>query len=157
MRARRRRRGRIIARIAAGAALLVVAAVLARAEPIDPAAVRVLDGDTIEARGAVFRLVGFDTPETGGRARCAPERALGAKATARLVAIVAGGALDLAPVVCACRSGTEGTPRCNYGRRCGTLTANGRDVGAILIGEQLARPYVCGPRSCPARLAWCLQ
>jgi hypothetical protein len=35
---------------------------------------RVLDGDTIEAHGAVYRLVGFDAPETGYRAQCAGER-----------------------------------------------------------------------------------
>ena len=39
----------------------------ALADPIEPSSVRVLDGDTIEARGAVFRLVGFDTPESGRR------------------------------------------------------------------------------------------
>jgi hypothetical protein len=29
------------------------------ADPLDPTDVRVLDGDTIEAHGAVFRLVGY--------------------------------------------------------------------------------------------------
>jgi hypothetical protein len=33
----------------------------------------------------------------------------------------------------ACRTGTEGTPRCNYGRSCGVLRARGQDVGALLI------------------------
>ena len=43
---------------------------------------------------------------------------------------------------------------CNYGRACGILKARGRDVGATLISEGLARAYVCGPRSCPPRQGW---
>jgi hypothetical protein len=50
---------------AIGAAL----AASALADPIAPAAVRVVDGDTIEARGSVFRLVGFNTQKTGRRAQ----------------------------------------------------------------------------------------
>jgi endonuclease YncB( thermonuclease family) len=125
------------------------------ADPLDPTDVRVLDGDTIEAHGAVYRLVGFDAPETGYRAQCSSERDRGVFAKARLVALVAGGYLDLERVACSCWPGTEGTRSCNHGGRCGTLRAGGRDVGDILISEGLARPYVCGPRSCPARQGWC--
>lgn len=32
-------------------------------------------------------------------------------------------------------AGAGGTPNCNYGRLCGSLTIGGRDVGQILIGE----------------------
>jgi endonuclease YncB( thermonuclease family) len=53
-----------------------------------------MDGDTIEAHGRVVRLVGFDTPETGSRAKCESERTLGAKAAMRLRQFLAGG-LDL--------------------------------------------------------------
>jgi hypothetical protein len=52
-------------------------------------------------------------------------------------------------------NGTEGTPRCNHGRLCGVLTARGRDVGEILIGEGPAFPLVCGPTSCPPQQSWC--
>jgi endonuclease YncB( thermonuclease family) len=130
-------------------------AVPALATPIEPGAVRVIDGDTIEARGAVFRLAGFDTPETGSRARCESERTLGAAASSRLRQVVAAGGLDLERVTCSCRPGTEGTPTCNHGRLCGTLRARGRNVGAILISEGLARPFLCGPQSCPAQQGWC--
>ena len=133
---------------------LAFATAISNASPIDPGQVEVLDGDTIRTAGETFRLVGFDAPETY-RARCASERDLGTRATFRLRQLVAGGGLDLEQVACACRSGTEGTPRCNFGRSCGVLRAGGQDVGAVLIGEGLARPFVCGRTSCPARQAWC--
>jgi len=53
-------------------------------------------------------------------------------------------------------TGTEGTPSCNYGRRCGILKANDRDVGAILISENLAVPLICGQTRCPPTpKPWC--
>jgi hypothetical protein len=33
---------------------------------------------------------------------------------------------------------------CNWKRACGYLTVDGRDVGDLLISENLAHPYVCG-------------
>ena len=54
------------------------------ADPIEPGALRVIDGDTIEAAGAVVRLVGFDTPEPGRRAQCSIEAERGELASARL-------------------------------------------------------------------------
>jgi endonuclease YncB( thermonuclease family) len=125
------------------------------ASPIEPGAVEILDGDTIKAGGKTIRLVGVDTPEMGSRAKCESERTLGAAASRRLRELVAGGGLDLEQVPCACQPGTEGTPACNHGRSCGTLKARGQDVGAILIGEGLARPFVCGAQSCPTRQGWC--
>jgi endonuclease YncB( thermonuclease family) len=127
---------------------------IANAAPIEPAQIEVLDGDTIRIAGETFRLVGFDAPETY-RARCPSERALGNRATFRLRQLVAGGGLDFEQIRCACHAGTEGTARCNYGRSCGVLKARGKDVGEVLIAESLARPFVCGRTSCPAREAWC--
>jgi endonuclease YncB( thermonuclease family) len=135
--------------------LLAAAPVVTLASPIEPGAIEVVDGDTIRAGGRTARLVGFDTPETGSRARCETERTLAAAASARLRQLIAGGGLDLERVACSCRPGTEGTLLCNYGRLCGTLTARGRDVGLILISEGLARPFVCGPQSCPPFQGWC--
>jgi endonuclease YncB( thermonuclease family) len=141
--------------IAAAAFALTILATPARSEPIAAGAAQVVDGDTIRVRGQIVRLVGFNTPESGIDARCEGERNLAARATSRLRALVAGGGLDLQIVRCSCRPGTEGTQRCNYGRACGVLKARGRDVGATLITEGLARPYVCGPTSCPPRAPWC--
>jgi endonuclease YncB( thermonuclease family) len=65
-----------IARLAVS--LAAMASAVAGAEPIPSTAIRIMDGDTIEARGVVVRLVGYDTPETDRHARCAAESDLGA-------------------------------------------------------------------------------
>jgi endonuclease YncB( thermonuclease family) len=134
---------------------LLAFATASAAAPIQPGQIEVVDGDTIRFGTQVYRLVGFDTPETGLQSRCERERTLAAAATRRLRQLVAGGGLSLERVPCACQPGTEGTQRCNYGRLCGVLTARGRDVGATLIAEGLARRYECGARSCPRRESWC--
>jgi endonuclease YncB( thermonuclease family) len=124
------------------------------ATKITPNTIQVVDGDTIRTGSLVYRLVGFDTPETY-QAKCPQERALGERATARLRMIVSRSALELTEVRCSCPPETQGTQSCNYGRRCGLLKANGEDVAQILIREGLARPYVCGSYGCPKRKPWC--
>ena len=142
------------------AVFLVVALVfssIAYGEPVDPKSVRVIDGDTIRIHNSRpdVRLVGFNTPETR-RANCAAEEQLGAQATRRLREIVRGGNLTFESVACSCRPGTEGTRACNFGRLCGTLKANGRDVGQILILEGLAVSFQCEPTRCPRTPSpWC--
>jgi len=119
--------------------------------------VRVIDGDTISIghQKPDIRLVGLNAPETR-RAQCEAERHLGDRATARLRDLVRSSKLDFEFVACSCPPGTEGTPACNYGRRCGTLKANGQDVGLILIRENLAVPFVCGQTRCPPTpKPWC--
>lgn len=100
----------------------------------------VVDGDTIKAPyGVTYRLLGFDTPETHF-AKCDAELELGLAAKDRLeellekseVKVIESGKLD------------------KYGRTLAHLMADGRDVGEILIGEGLARPYH-GER----RRSWC--
>jgi len=110
---------------------------------LTPDVVRVIDGDTIRIghQKPDIRLVGFNAPETR-RAQCKAERRLGDRATARLRDLVRSSKLDFEFVACSCPPGTEGTSACNYGRRCGTLKANGQDVGLILIRENLAVPFV---------------
>jgi endonuclease YncB( thermonuclease family) len=110
---------------------------------------------TMRWKGNRVRLVGFDAPETGDRARCSSERIRGEKATARLKLLISSGTTKLEMIRCACRPGTEGTDACNFGRACGVLTVNGLDVGHTLISEGLARPYRCGQFTCPPRGSWC--
>ena len=117
--------------------------------------ISVVDGDTIRIDGRLTRLTGFNAPETW-KPNCAAERRLGEAATARLRQLVAGGEARFASLRCACRPGTEGTMNCNYGRACGSLQVDGRDVGDILISEGLAVRYVCGTTGCPpSPRPWC--
>jgi endonuclease YncB( thermonuclease family) len=123
-----------------------------------PIPVRVIDGDTISLNDGLanVRLVGFNAPETGSRARCETERKKGEAAGQRLRELVRTGRPDFQQVTCSCPPGTEGTTACNFGRRCGTLRVNGVDVGSTLIGEGLAARFVCGATSCPALpRPWC--
>lgn len=123
-----------------------------------PISVHVIDGDTIglnDGRPNV-RLMGFNAPETGSRARCEAERQKGEAAGRRLRDLVSGGRSDFQQIACSCPPGTEGTNVCNFGRRCGTLRVNGVDVGATLISEGLAVRFSCGATSCPALpRPWC--
>ena len=147
----------MISRMATALLLLVLSVGAVLSAPITSDEVRIIDGDTIRLhqQRPDVRLVGFNAPETR-RAICEAERALGDKATARLRELVRSSKLEFEFVACACQPGTEAMPSCNYGRRCGTLKANGRDVGAVLISENLAVPFVCGQTRCPPTpKPWC--
>lgn len=134
----------------------LLAVTAAYAEPIASQDIYVLDGNMIDRHGQRIRLVGFDTPEEGQRAQCVSERTLAARAAARLRQIIRrADRIDLEIVACACPPGTEGTQRCNNGWPCGRLTVDGKDVGAVLVAENLARTLVCGQYSCPTRTSWC--
>ncbi|WFT88398.1 thermonuclease family protein [Rhizobium leguminosarum] len=115
------------------------------------------DGDTVHVIGdaAGTRLVGFNTPEKFSP-QCEYERQLGERASSRLREMVAHGSAQLTKVACACAPGTQSTDKCNYGRYCGVLRVDGKDVGRILISEGLAVPFVCGRTSCPPTpRPWC--
>jgi endonuclease YncB( thermonuclease family) len=79
-------RVRTMIKISAILVLLAALVSVGTADPIAPGAIEVIDGDTIRAHGYAVRLVGFDAPESGFRARCESERALAAKATFRFAA-----------------------------------------------------------------------
>jgi len=117
--------------------------------------IQVVDGDTVRSGGRTYRLVGFNTPEAGRLAHCREERALASKAKDSLRELVGTREVALSRVACACEPGTEGTDACNFGRLCGRLKADGRDVGQILIAEGLAERYACWGASCPRRKDWC--
>lgn len=125
------------------------------AQPAAVANVAIVDGDTVRVDGHSIRLVGFNAPEIFSP-HCPRERTLGNRAKDRLAELVAAGNVQMTRVACACRPGTEGTQRCNYGRGCGSLTIDGVDVGDVLMSEGLAVPYLCGTTSCPRKPEpWC--
>jgi endonuclease YncB( thermonuclease family) len=81
-------RPRSIAQILPIAAALLVCAA-AHGDPLNPADIDVIDGDTIAVRGKTIRLVGFDAPELGSHAHCGIERMLAARSElTRLIASI---------------------------------------------------------------------
>jgi endonuclease YncB( thermonuclease family) len=110
--------------------------------------VRVLDGDTFEARVSVWpgidittkvRLRGIDAPEL--RARCAEERTRAQSARDALVALLAEGAVGISRV----------TPD-KYGGRvvADAATRNTADISTALLHAGLVRRYAGGRRE-----SWC--
>jgi endonuclease YncB( thermonuclease family) len=136
-------------------ALVLVAMLVVSAAAAQSGAITVLDGDTVISNGRTYRLVGFDAPETGERAKCNEERILGGMARTRLQALINQGNVESIEVRCSCVPGTHGTRFCNYGRACATLKVGGVDVGSTLITAGLARPFVCSKYRCPRRQGWC--
>jgi endonuclease YncB( thermonuclease family) len=112
-----------------------------------PGVITALDGDTVISNGRTYRLIGFDAPETGDRAKCSQERILGGMARTRLQALINQGKVELTEVRCSCVPGTHGSRFCNYGRACATLKVGGKDVGKTLIAA--------GKYGCPRRQGWC--
>lgn len=116
----------------------------------------VIDGDTIRLDdGTRVRLNGYNAPESH-KPQCDREAILGNRAKERLEELSATGVTKVIQIPCACKPGTEGSNKCNYGRYCGVLTVDGRDVGKILISEGLAVRFICGVDRCPRTpRPWC--
>ena len=99
----------------------------------------VVDGDTFYLGRDKVRIAGIDAPETHPP-RCAAEARAGEAATHRLRDLLNAGEVTLTRV-----DRDEDV----YGRKLRNVAAGGADVGAVLIGEGLARDYAGGRRS------WC--
>ncbi len=95
---------------------------LAGAEP------RVIDGDTLELDGTVYRLNGIDAPEHGQR--CG-NWDCGKAATETLVELVKGHDVTCDPIT-----------RDGYGRVIATCFADGADIGADMVDKGLAWAFV---------------
>lgn len=110
--------------------------------------VRVIDGDTVEARIAIWigqeivtkiRLRGIDAPELAGA--CAQERERAEAARERLRGLVQGQPVIVSAV----------GPDRYFGRVVARIASpSGQDLGQQLLGEGLARPYRGGRRE-----SWC--
>lgn len=125
-------------------------------EPISASQIAVVDGDTIDAHGHRYRLVGYDTPEiTTRRRKVGPEeQAVAAIAKERFTELLGSGTLDLSEVPCSCPANKLRNGTCNHGRKCAVLSVNGRNVGDTLIAEELAVPYTCSATRCPRMPDW---
>jgi endonuclease YncB( thermonuclease family) len=100
----------------------------------------VVDGDTFWMRGEKIRIADIDTPETHPP-RCAAERRAGEAATRRMQALLNAGPFTLVPI-------TRDVDR--YGRKLRRVERDGESLGAVLVGEGLARDYGGGKRA-----GWC--
>lgn len=107
----------------------------------------VVDGDTIRRNGTTYRLENIDTPETGSRAKSERERDLGEAAKRRLAVLLSSGELNVIPARKRNRQTGEDVIKLDrYGRTLVRVYVGGKDVGEILVGEGLARPYTGGKR-----------
>jgi endonuclease YncB( thermonuclease family) len=99
----------------------------------------VVDGDTFYVNGAKVRIAGIDAPETHDY-HCRSELELGERAARELQALLNSGAVTMTSI---------DRDRDVYGRLLRNVAVNGRDVGATLISDGVARAYAGGRRS------WC--
>lgn len=97
----------------------------------------VVDGDTLWLAGEKIRIEGIDAPETD-QAKCPAERAQGEAAKRRLQSLLNSGPISVQ------RTGTD-----RYRRTLARVLVDGVDVGEVMVGEGLVRPYGSG------RKPWC--
>ena len=88
----------------------------------------VVDGDTFWIDGEKVRIESIDAPEVKGR--CAGESALAGRATRRLAELLSNRPIEMT------RNGAD-----RFGRTLARVRTQGRDVGALLVSEGLARPW----------------
>lgn len=93
----------------------------------------VVDGDTFWYRADKIRIADINAPETHGPA-CPREAALGAAATARLLALLNAGGFTL-------ERWRDGRDRDRYGRLLRTVSRGGASLGASLVREGLAEVW----------------
>lgn len=92
------------------------------------AGMRVVDGDTLEIDGKIYRLNGIDAPEHGqkcGRWAC------GKEATEALKSILAGRTVRCQPL-----------SKDGYGRIIATCYADGQDIGEMMVEAGIAWAFV---------------
>lgn len=100
----------------------------------------IVDGDTLWNDGVKIRIADIDTPEIS-QPRCAAEKALGERATIRLMELVNAGPFQM-----------QAWPKHDedrYGRKLRVLVRDGRSIGNMLVSEGLARTWT------GRRQPWC--
>jgi endonuclease YncB( thermonuclease family) len=115
--------------------LTAIALTLCPAGPHDNC---VWDGDTFWLAGEKIRVADIDAPELHGQ--CSAETRQAHVARDRLLALLNSGSIELV---------RQGRDRDRYGRELRLVLVDGRDVGAMLISEGLARRWA------GRRMPWC--
>lgn len=99
----------------------------------------VIDGDTFRLDGQSIRIADIDTPEARDY-RCAAEKALADRASARMRQLLNAGPFELQ---------AYNPDEDQYGRKLRIVTRDGQSLGQVLVAEGLARPWD------GARHPWC--
>ncbi len=92
----------------------------------------IVDGDTLWSNGVKVRVADIDAPEIS-KPRCAAEKALGERATVRLMQLVNAGPFQM--------QAWPGRDQDKYGRKLRVLVRDGQSLGDILVSEGLARTW----------------
>lgn len=92
----------------------------------------VVDGDTFWLKGTKIRIADIDTPEIS-QPKCRLEKALGDRATSRLIELLNIGPFELYKI------GNRDADR--YGRKLRVVVRDGQSLGDQLISEGLARTW----------------
>ncbi|MBY3144868.1 thermonuclease family protein [Rhizobium laguerreae] len=100
----------------------------------------IVDGDTFWSHGVKIRIADIDAPEIR-QPHCAAEKALGERATVRLMELVNDGPFDILA--------WRNQDRDRNGRKLRVLVRGGRSLGDILVSEGLARTWT------GRRQPWC--
>lgn len=100
----------------------------------------IVDGDTFWYNGIKIRIADIDTPEIS-QPRCAAEKALGERATIRLMELVNAGPFQM--------QAWPGRDEDKYGRKLRVLVRDSRSLGDVLVSEGLARTWT------GRRQPWC--
>lgn len=100
----------------------------------------IVDGDTLWNDGVKIRIADIDTPEIS-QPRCAAEKALGERATVRLMELVNAGPFQM--------QAWQKHDEDRYGRKLRVLVRDGRSLGDVLVSEGLARTWT------GRRQPWC--
>jgi micrococcal nuclease len=100
----------------------------------------VVDGDTLWLDGTKIRIADIDTPEVSNP-KCKSEKALGDRATRRLLQLVNQGPFEV--------QAWPDRDEDKHGRKLRVLVRGGRSLGDILVREGLARTWT------GRRQPWC--
>ncbi|GAA4772796.1 hypothetical protein GCM10023219_19980 [Stakelama sediminis] len=117
--------------------IALAAAALAAGQPSACSDLQVHDGDSIRCGRERIRIENIDAPELPDSPKCHPRRSYawcdyraGYAARDALIAFLAQGSVMVR------RTGTD-----RYGRTLARVTVNGRDAGAYLVSQGLARRW----------------